>query len=896
MSKPEKYSHIDFTPPEGVRKAAESGLRMRREHGRGGTAVGIARARDLSNGKEVSPSTVRRMKAFFDRHAQNSKAEGFRPGEKGYPSNGKIADLLWGGRGPGYAWAKKVVAQMESADKKSSRSLRPFGSTFGMKPKVYVVSGPPGAGKTTYVNKHKGDNDVVFDFDAVMQALTGLPPHQHNENLVSYCTDIRNLIIKRAMRGSKMDRTWIVTTNVNDELKKTLSDVPVKYIEMDTPRDECMKRVESDPQREGVREETKKLIEDYFAKRPVDQRRAAIEAGIERRFLGSFETPGKADPELLRVEQRADPNSGKPQTWLVGYAARFGKESLLLGDFHERIDPAAFGLVEEKRDAEGKPLATRCLFNHDPNELLGRYPTTMRLFVDDKGLRYECLLPETRRDIQELVARGDLRGSSFSFIVADGGERWTMEDGKSVRLVTRVKALLDCGPVTYPAYDDATCEVVKRSYRHYQERRTVEKQATDYLAVRRKYESFLAERRNCGTGAGGFQKGNSCGGGGAANKEDSSWREGAKVGAILGTGIGAVGGAPGMAIGAALGAAAGAIVGTTGMKSQKPLEDAYKKTGTSLEKVDKAAKSLGMQMTVSTPDRGKSLVMESGDSVAVISSGSQVSKAAGVSFQYFPGSDKGGKFDIKSVEKAAKAVGAKNVAVEAWTDADVKTLESKGYKQVGRSPGGYSSSKGVFEKQLGRGKSKRSLDELRRFVADRRDCGRDEGGRFGSNNDCAGGGRPPRDKGGSGGGKSSDGSGGKSPQGSGKSSNYAEYKKDGGGNATIADLQKFVDDARKGQLERGGKSGGKSDDGGGVQTWSKGDNYPWTTKQVGDSDGYLQAQLPDGTKTQKYPFKGGDTSKAEKDLQAEIDGHKKKRSIDPKAVARDTIRYLRSRK
>jgi hypothetical protein len=109
------YDHINFKPPGGARREAKAGLAWRREHGRGGTAVGIARARDIARGVNLSPSTVRRMKAFFDRHQGNKKAEGWSPGEAGYPSNGRIAWALWGGD-PGYTWAKKVVGQMEAAE------------------------------------------------------------------------------------------------------------------------------------------------------------------------------------------------------------------------------------------------------------------------------------------------------------------------------------------------------------------------------------------------------------------------------------------------------------------------------------------------------------------------------------------------------------------------------------------------------------------------------------------------------------------------------------------------------------------------------------------------------------------------------------------------------------
>jgi lambda family phage portal protein len=110
-----KYDGIDFTPPEGVRKEAAKGLEWRREFGRGGTAIGVARARDLSNGVAVSPETISRMVRYFPRHAVDKKADGFSPGEDGYPSNGRIAWALWGGDA-GEAWANKVMRQMDARD------------------------------------------------------------------------------------------------------------------------------------------------------------------------------------------------------------------------------------------------------------------------------------------------------------------------------------------------------------------------------------------------------------------------------------------------------------------------------------------------------------------------------------------------------------------------------------------------------------------------------------------------------------------------------------------------------------------------------------------------------------------------------------------------------------
>lgn len=97
-----------FKPPEAVSNAAARGLEMRQKFNRGGTQVGVARARDLKNKASVSLETIMRMKSFFARHEVDKKAQGFDPGEKGYPSAGKVAWLLWGGDA-GKRWANSVA-------------------------------------------------------------------------------------------------------------------------------------------------------------------------------------------------------------------------------------------------------------------------------------------------------------------------------------------------------------------------------------------------------------------------------------------------------------------------------------------------------------------------------------------------------------------------------------------------------------------------------------------------------------------------------------------------------------------------------------------------------------------------------------------------------------------
>ena len=103
---------IDTKPTKGMIEEAEKGLEWRREYGRGGTQVAVARATNIKNGDNLSFDTISRMNSFFARHEVDKKAEGFYPGEEGFPSAGRIAWALWGGDA-GQSWASKKVKEIE---------------------------------------------------------------------------------------------------------------------------------------------------------------------------------------------------------------------------------------------------------------------------------------------------------------------------------------------------------------------------------------------------------------------------------------------------------------------------------------------------------------------------------------------------------------------------------------------------------------------------------------------------------------------------------------------------------------------------------------------------------------------------------------------------------------
>jgi len=165
-----------------------------------------------------------------------------------------------------------------------------------------------------------------------------------------------------------------------------------------------------------------------------------------------MEAERRYQPAAADCEIRQDANGD-----ISGYAAVFydgqpggGTEFGLWEGARERIAPGAFARAITERDD------ARALFNHEPDKLLGRVSAgTLQLREDGKGLHYRINLGNTSiaRDVKEMISRGDLTGSSFSFKVTE--EEWTDEEGTQVRTISGVQ-LFDVGPVTFPAYDAST--------------------------------------------------------------------------------------------------------------------------------------------------------------------------------------------------------------------------------------------------------------------------------------------------------------------------------------------------------------------------------------------------------------------------------------------------------
>lgn len=176
-------------------------------------------------------------------------------------------------------------------------------------------------------------------------------------------------------------------------------------------------------------------LKDYV--RELDDR-------AERRYIAS---------PLSFLEIETNGTKSEDENTIVGYAAKFNRDSQDFGGWIERIAPGFFdGLLDDSD--------TIAAFNHSMNLIFGRNKVNLSLLVDDVGLLYKVTMPDTTvgQDVKKLVKAGIITKSSFAFTVAE--ESFTKGDPSKgiphIRTLVKGEKLYDVSPVTMPAYEDTS--------------------------------------------------------------------------------------------------------------------------------------------------------------------------------------------------------------------------------------------------------------------------------------------------------------------------------------------------------------------------------------------------------------------------------------------------------
>ena len=161
-------------------------------------------------------------------------------------------------------------------------------------------------------------------------------------------------------------------------------------------------------------EENEESIIIYYAKNKED-----VEVVIDKEEEVTIEEDSQEIRTITNKEVRTfnvsdiEVRNDDGKNVVVGYGAVFNSESNDLGGFVEYIAPGAFdGRLEDD---------VRFLINHDGLPLARTTNNTLRLSVDERGLRYEADMPETTlaNDLITLLRNGTISQSSFAFTVED---------------------------------------------------------------------------------------------------------------------------------------------------------------------------------------------------------------------------------------------------------------------------------------------------------------------------------------------------------------------------------------------------------------------------------------------------------------------------------------------
>jgi HK97 family phage prohead protease len=135
-------------------------------------------------------------------------------------------------------------------------------------------------------------------------------------------------------------------------------------------------------------------------------------------------------------------------------------------------------------------------WQHDFGEVLGRSPNTLSVTEDEVGLRYVIDPPSWAERHIETIQRGDVRGSSFTFVATRVEYDWESDPNYVIRTVRQAQ-LFEVAPVTLPAYPQSTAGVrSEQDVAEYikGEKARRQKQTSDYLERNRALRDILISR------------------------------------------------------------------------------------------------------------------------------------------------------------------------------------------------------------------------------------------------------------------------------------------------------------------------------------------------------------------------------------------------------------------
>lgn len=131
---------------------------------------------------------------------------------------------------------------------------------------VYLVYGPPLAGKKSFVRQQQHRGDLIVSMDTLYAAISGLPEYDKPDSLFGNVVRVHDQLIDNIKtRWGKWSTAWVIG-GYADKFKRerTATDIGAELIFIEASKEECYNRLELDERLQYRKPEWRSYIDKWF--------------------------------------------------------------------------------------------------------------------------------------------------------------------------------------------------------------------------------------------------------------------------------------------------------------------------------------------------------------------------------------------------------------------------------------------------------------------------------------------------------------------------------------------------------------------------------------------------------------------------------------------------------
>lgn len=318
---------------------------------------------------------------------------------------------------------------------------------------IRVVTGPPCAGKSTYVQENRKDKDVVVDYDLIAQALGSTEPYGSMGAIRTCALSARDRVTDLCIERD-FD-SWVIRTELGQDDKELFRLAGAEFIEVDPGEDVCIARAEE----EGRPDDCIEAIRAWYAKHG-DKERNMPAKPMEREYrmmAAPFSVP-VMEFEVDEDGEEKPQNRFNSEKFVEGYATTFEDPYVLWEDADWRYVEVMHEGCMEGADTSDVIF----LYDHEGRVYARNRNNTLYMEPTEHGLYIAADLSRTTLagEMYEDIKAGMVDRMSWAFTVAEEDVEEDELNRTTTFHIRRIKKVFDVSAVSRPA--DPNTEISAR--------------------------------------------------------------------------------------------------------------------------------------------------------------------------------------------------------------------------------------------------------------------------------------------------------------------------------------------------------------------------------------------------------------------------------------------------